>query len=135
MPTAPFDSLLALARANAQASRSLETSGMSFSELRLLLASRSAPEGARRPTDLASEVAMTPSGITRALLSLEQRGIVARRRDARDRRASHALLTPAGATALENALLDATERAAQLLRRLSVGQTKQLERLLEEIGR
>jgi DNA-binding MarR family transcriptional regulator len=58
-----------------------------------------------------------------------------RLRDERDGRASQARLTEAGATLLDDALRIAGERAAKLLRRLSIGQTKQLQRLLEEVGR
>jgi DNA-binding MarR family transcriptional regulator len=130
-----FQTLLALAAANATAGRSLEAQGLSFSELRLLLAVRKAEGGARRPTDLARELALTPSGITRALLPLEKRGIVVRQPDERDGRASQTALTEAGNRLLDEALAIAAERSTKLLRRLSIGQTKQLQRLLEEVGR
>ncbi len=135
MPTDALEALFALAAANAEAPRFLEVQGLSFAELRLLLAIRAAADGGRRPTDLARELQLTPSGVTRALLPLEKRGIVGRERDATDARASQASLTPAGTALLGEALVAAGERAAKLLRRLSVGQTKQLQRLLEEIGR
>jgi DNA-binding MarR family transcriptional regulator len=133
--TAALDVFLALASAHAQATSSLEASGLSFAEIRLLLAIRTAAERGRRPADLARELNLTPSGVTRALLPLEKRGIVARERDPGDARASHAVLTSAGEHVLAEALTSAAEDAARLLRRLSVGQTKQLQRLLEEIGR
>jgi DNA-binding MarR family transcriptional regulator len=135
MPTDALETLLALATAHALAARSLEVQGLSFGELRLLLAIRATGDGRARPTDLARELELTPSGITRALLPLEKRGIVARERDDRDGRASQARLTPVGAELLGEALAAAGERAAKLLRRLSVGQAKQLQRLLEEVGR
>lgn len=135
MPTEALETLFSLATANAEATRFLEVHGLSFAELRLLLAIRAAADRSRRPTDLARELRITPSGVTRALLPLEKRGIVARERDENDARASQAMLTAAGAELLDEALVAAGERAAKLLRRLSVGQTKQLQRLLEEIGR
>lgn len=135
MPTEALETLFALATASAEASRSLEVQGLSFAELRLLLSIRAAADRGRRPTDLAHELRMTPSGVTRALLPLEKRGIVARERDETDGRASQAGLTAAGRELLDQALIAAAERAAKLTRRLSVGQTKQLQRLLEEIGR
>jgi DNA-binding MarR family transcriptional regulator len=134
MPTDALETLFSLANANAEVTRLLEVHGLSFAELRLLLAIRAAADRGRRPTDLARELRLTPSGVTRALLPLEKRGIVARERDENDGRASQASLTPAGAQLLEEALTFAGERAAKLMRRLSVGQTKQLQRLLEEIG-
>ncbi|HTX57977.1 MAG TPA: MarR family transcriptional regulator [Candidatus Acidoferrales bacterium] len=134
MPTDAVETLFALAAAHARAVRVLEVRGLSFAELRLLVPLRAA-HGGRRPTDLAHELHLTPSGVTRALLPLERRGIVERRRDAGDARASLVVLTPAGRTLVDEALGDAGERATRLLRRLSVGQAKQLQRLLDEVGR
>ena len=134
MPTDAIETLLALASAHARAVRVLEVRGLSFAELRLLVPLREA-EGGRRPTELAHELYLTASGVTRALLPLERRGIIERRRDINDARASLALLTPAGRTLLDEALEEAGERASRLLRRLNVGQSKQLQRLLDEVGR
>jgi len=134
MPTEALETLFALATAYAKATKSLEVQGLSFSELRLLLALRSGAEEGSRPTDLARELDITASGVTRALLPLEKRGIVGRERDLTDARASRARLTPAGRQLLDEALAVAAERAGRLLRRLSVGQARQLERLLSEIG-
>lgn len=134
MPTDAIETFLALASASAVASRSLEAGGLSFAELRLLLALHSASTG-RRPTEIAAELHLSPSGVTRALLPLEKRGIVERKPDPGDARASHVMLTPAGRTIVVQASEMAAERATKLLRRLSVGQTKQLQRLLDEIGR
>lgn len=134
MSTDAMETLLALAAAHAVATRSLEAGGLSFAELRLLLTLRGASDG-RRPTEMAQELHLSPSGVTRALLPLEKRGIVERKRDPDDGRASHVSLTPAGRTLLDDAVTAAGERGQKLLRRLSVGQTKQLQRLLEEISR
>jgi DNA-binding MarR family transcriptional regulator len=134
MPTETLETLFALASAYAKTTRALEVHGLSFSELRLLLALRAGPDQGSRPTDIARDLNVTASGITRALLPLEKRGIVSRERDPGDGRASRALLTPAGHRILSEALIIAAERAGKLLRRLSVGQARQLERLLGEIG-
>ncbi len=133
MPTDSVETLLALAAAHARAVRVLEVRGLSFAELRLLVPLLAADDG-RRPTELAHELHLTASGVTRALLPLERRGIVERRRDPGDARASLALLTGAGRTLVAEALEDAGERASRLLRRLNVGQAKQLQRLLDEVG-
>jgi DNA-binding MarR family transcriptional regulator len=134
MPTEALETLLNLASAHARAVRALEAHGLSFAEIRLLVPLAGTETG-RRPTDLAHELHLTASGVTRALLPLEKRGIVMRDRDPADARASLARLTPAGRQQLDEALGIAGERATRLLRRLSVGQAKQLSRLLEEIGR
>lgn len=134
MPTDAIETVLALAAAHARAVRVLEVRGLSFAELRLLVPLREA-SGGRRPTELAHELHLTASGVTRALLPLERRGIVERRKDQSDARASLAVLTHAGRTLLDEALEEAGERAQRLLRRINVGQTKQLQRLLEEVGR
>jgi DNA-binding MarR family transcriptional regulator len=134
MPTEAMETLLALASAHAVITRSLEVAGLSFAELRLLLAVCGGDSG-RRPTELAHDLQLSPSGVTRALLPLEKRGIVQRERDPGDGRASHVFLTNAGRELLDEAIKAAGERGTKLLRRLSVGQTKQLQRLLEEIGR
>ena len=133
MPTDAVETLLALAAAHARAVRALEVRGLSFAELRLLVPLRGTQTGPR-PTELAHELHLTASGVTRALLPLERRHIVERRRDPDDARASLAMLTPAGSELLDEALEAAGERATRLLRRLSVGQQKQLQRLLEEVG-
>ncbi len=134
MSDAALEALWHLAGANAIAARALEAQGLSFAELRLLTAVAAAPAEGVRPTDLARQLQVTASGVTRALLPLEKRGIIARERDPGDARASRARLTPAGAQLLRDATAMAQERAGRLLRRLSLGQTKQLQRLLDEIG-
>jgi DNA-binding MarR family transcriptional regulator len=134
MSTETLETLFALAGAHARASRELDVHGLSFAEIRLLAALLAAAEG-RRPTELAAELHVTASGVTRALLPLEKRGIVERRRDPGDGRASLAVLTAAGRRTITEALGQAGERASRALRRLSVGQAKQLQRLLDEIGR
>jgi DNA-binding MarR family transcriptional regulator len=134
MPPETLDTLFSLAAAFARAARELDVQGLSFAELRLLSALLGSEAG-RRPTGLAHDLHLTASGVTRALLPLEKRGIVERRRDGSDARSSLAVLTPAGRTLVDEALGQAGERSTRLLRRLSVGQTKQLQRLLDEIGR
>lgn len=134
MPTDAMEALLALAGASAVVTRTLEAQGLSFAEIRLLLALRAATAGAR-PTDLARELQLSASGVTRMVLPLEKRGIVVREADPNDARASKVVLTPAGRDLLDEAVGHVAEKGARLLRRLSVGQTKQLQRLLEEVGR
>jgi DNA-binding MarR family transcriptional regulator len=138
MNAAALDTLLRLAKTQAAVAREMEARfgghhGLGFSELRLLLALTGADDG-RRPSDLAAELELTASGVTRAVLPLEKRGIVARRADAGDARASLIALTPAGRTLVKDAAATASEAAGRLMRRLTIGQMRQLERLLGEIG-
>jgi DNA-binding MarR family transcriptional regulator len=138
MNDAPLEALLRLSKTHAAASRELEAGlgghhGLSFGELRLLRVLAAAPEKRMRPTDLAAELELTASGVTRAVLPLEKRGIVRREPDPGDARASRVVLTPAGSILVADASVTAAEGAARLMRRLSLGQTRQLERLLGEI--
>jgi len=68
------------------------------------------------------------------VLPLEKRGIVRRERDPGDARSSRVVLTAAGRTLVNDAVKTAVESTNRLLRRLSLGQTRQLERLLGEIS-
>lgn len=131
--------LLRLESTHAAATRRLDAAlgghhGLSFAELRLLRALSGAPEGGLRPTELAGMLELTASGVTRAVLPLEKRGIVRRHPDPGDARASRVVLTAAGRTLAADASATAAEGAARLMRRLSLGQTRQLERLLGEIA-
>jgi len=139
MDESPLEALLRLAKTHAAATRQLESRlgghhGLSWAELRMLRTLAAAPDGRMRPTELATELEITPSGVTRAVLPLEKRGIVKREADPGDARASRVALTPAGRTLADDACVTAAQSAAKLMRRLSLGQTKQLERLLGEIG-
>ena len=139
MDDASLAAVLRLAKTHAALTRSLDAilgghHGLGFAELRLLGALAAQPQGRMRPTDLAAELEITASGVTRAVLPLEKRGIVRRERDPGDARSSRVVLTAAGRTLADDAANTAAESANRLLRRLSLGQTRQLERLLGEIG-
>lgn len=92
------------------------------------------PDHRLRMTDLARQVTITPSGLTRAVDRMEAAGLVRRDPCPTDRRALYAVLTPKGRRRVEQALpghldridefltghLDADERAAleAILRKL-----------------
>ncbi|HUR17640.1 MAG TPA: MarR family transcriptional regulator [Acidimicrobiales bacterium] len=61
------------------------------------------PEHRLRPTELADRVVISPSTLTRRLDSMEQRGLVARRRCPEDARGVHVVLTEDGLRALRQA--------------------------------
>ncbi len=64
------------------------------------------PERQLRPTELAEQVIISPSTLTRRIDSMEQRGLVARRRCPEDARGLLVVLTPHGLRVLEKAAPD-----------------------------
>ncbi len=62
------------------------------------------PGGALRMSDLAAQVALSPSGLTRAVDRLERAGLVSRASCPSDRRGSYAVITEQGREVLEAAL-------------------------------
>jgi DNA-binding MarR family transcriptional regulator len=87
------------------------------------------PEQRLRMSALAERRLLTASGITRAVMRLEKRGLVRRDEDPDDRRASFAVLTDSGLAALR--------RAQQVhhatVRELYLGQLSEREQ--EELGK
>lgn len=70
--------------------------GLTISDYEVLLRLSWAPECRLRRVDLAEQVLLTASGITRLLDGLERSGLVARESCASDRRVVYAVLTDAG---------------------------------------
>ena len=139
MNDAAFEALSTLLLTHAKVVRASDAKigmhhGLSLSELVLLRAIGAKPEGKARPTELARELHLSASGVTRALLPLQKRGIVLREPDPADGRASYAALTNAGRELVGDASATAAQAAERFMHRLSLGQTRQMIRLLEEIG-
>jgi DNA-binding MarR family transcriptional regulator len=91
----------ALLRAHAAATRSLSAQlssdhGLTLSDYEVLLRLARAPERRMRRVDIAEEVLLTASGITRLLDGLEQSGLVERASCSVDRRVVYAVLTDTG---------------------------------------
>jgi DNA-binding MarR family transcriptional regulator len=91
------------------------------------------PEQRLRMSALAERRLLTPSGITRAVMRLENRGLVRRDEDPGDRRSSFAVLTDEGLAALRRAqkVHHATVRELYL-GQLSEKEQQQLSRLFEK---
>ncbi len=70
----------------------------------LLLRLARSPGHRLRMCDLAAQVALSPSGLTRAVDRLEESGLVVREHCPEDRRVSYASLTPAGLARIEAAV-------------------------------
>jgi DNA-binding MarR family transcriptional regulator len=99
---------VALVRAHAAATRQLNVQltndhGLTINDYEVLLRLARAPDGRMRRVDLADEVLLTPSGITRLLDGLERSGFVERGSCASDRRVVYAVLTDAGLAKLREA--------------------------------
>ena len=74
--------------------------GLTLSEYEVLLLLSRADERAMRRVDLAQEVRLSPSGVTRMLDRLERAGLVEKGACASDARVTYAVLTDAGADKL-----------------------------------
>lgn len=79
-------------------------SGLSGQWFEVLLRLARSPEHRLRMSDLAAQVTLTPSGLTRAVDRLEAEGLVKRESCASDRRGSNAVLTSKGLKRLEAAV-------------------------------
>ena len=97
-----------LLRGHASATRELSAQlvaehGLTINDYGALLSLSHAEGGRMRRIDLADELMLTASGITRLLEGLERAGFVERGECASDRRVTYAVLTPAGREKLEAA--------------------------------
>jgi len=100
-------SFVALLRAHAAVTRQLNAQlnaehGLTISDFEVLLRLARAPESRLRRVDLAEQVLLTASGITRLLDGLERSGYVERAACAVDRRVVYAVLTEAGLAKLRD---------------------------------
>jgi DNA-binding MarR family transcriptional regulator len=98
----------ALVRAHAATTRQLNAQlladhGLTISDYEVLLRLAWSPDRRMRRVDLAEQVLLTASGITRLLDGLERSGLVERASCASDRRVVYAVLTDAGLTKLREA--------------------------------
>jgi len=77
--------------------------GLTMSDFDVLIQLYHAPEHAMKRIDIARQVLLTPSGITRLLDGLERCGLVAKRACESDARVSYAVLTDEGLRKVEQA--------------------------------
>jgi DNA-binding MarR family transcriptional regulator len=112
----------------------LERHGITLSDYEVLLRLAQAPDRRLRRVDLAGQVLLSPSGITRLLDGLERAGLVSRVDCAADRRVVYAQLTDAGA-ALAREAGDAHVEDVRLAlgERLSDEELQTLDRLLARL--
>jgi DNA-binding MarR family transcriptional regulator len=102
------DAFVALVRAHADGHERLNAQlatdhGLTISDFEVLLRLARAPDHRLRRVDLAQQVVLTPSGITRLLDGLERQGWVERASCSEDRRVVYAVITVAGVAKLREA--------------------------------
>ena len=127
-----------LLRAHASATRELSGElqaehGLTINDYECLLLLSHAEEGAMRRVDLAGELLLTPSGVTRLLDGLQGAGFVCNDSCESDARVKYAVLTDAGRQKLEEASRSHLAGVARLFgERFS---EEELETLGELLGR
>jgi DNA-binding MarR family transcriptional regulator len=112
----------------------LRRSGLiSLADYGVLITLVTEPDTRLRMSDLGARRMLTPSGITRVVVRLEQLGLVRREPDPEDGRAAFAVLTRKGLKALRRAQVVHHAAVRDLyFGRLSPRELKQLARLFEK---
>ena len=121
MSSAPVTAWARLLRAYAATTRDLSAQlqaehGLTLNDYEALFVLSHAPEGAMRRVDLAGELMLTPSGVTRLLDGLQDAGYVCKKACATDARVSYAMLTDRGRAKLEEASGSHLSAVAELFR-------------------
>ena len=133
-------SFVALLRAHASATRELSGQlngehGLTISDYEVLLLLSRAPDRRMRRVDLAEQILLTASGITRLLDGLERSGLVERASCSEDRRVVYAVLTDAGLAKVREASGTHIAQIEQFFgRRYDERELEQLASLLARIG-
>jgi DNA-binding MarR family transcriptional regulator len=131
---------IALLSAHAAATRKLNAQlladhGLTLSDYEVLLRLSRAPDRRMRRVDLAEQVFLTASGITRLLDGLERQGFVERASCSTDRRVVYAVLTDAGMAKLREAAPTHVEQIEELFgARYEQSELEELSALLERFG-
>lgn len=115
--------------------KQLSVHGISFSEFYLLHCLASSREGAVRRIDLATQVDMSASGITRALNPMEKLELVRKEINPRDARVSLVSLSTAGKRVYREALATVTATAGELLENLNARDLANLAGLIGKLAR
>lgn len=108
--------------------------GLSFADFQILLYLSRAPGSKLRRVDLAVELGLTASAVTRTLIPLERIGLVTRQPDARDARVGYATLTKAGQRLLEESLGCAELVSGAVIPVGRASQVSALSELLTHLG-
>jgi DNA-binding MarR family transcriptional regulator len=131
---------VALLRAHAALTRRLNARltvehGLTINDFEVLMRLASAPDRRMRRVDLAQEVVLTASGVTRLLDGLEGSGFVERDSCPGDRRVVYAVLTDAGLDKLSAAATSHFSQVNEMLgARFDEAELDQLAVLLARLG-
>jgi DNA-binding MarR family transcriptional regulator len=131
---------VALVRTHAAVTRQLSAKltrdhGLTINDYEVLLRLSRAPDRRMRRVDLATEVLLTASGITRLLEGLERAGFVERAACDRDRRVVYAVLTDTGLEKLREASKSHVAQIDELFTaRFERDELATVARLLERLG-
>lgn len=129
--------LMNLAKVQAVVSRRfdrLNVHGIGFNDLIILYLLRQSTDGKMRRIDLADQIGLTASGITRMLLPMEKIGLVTREANERDARVSYVVLTSAGKQLFEDAEKTASTLASEIIPALKPKDINLLTDLLSSLG-
>jgi DNA-binding MarR family transcriptional regulator len=107
--------------------------GLSITDYQCLLALAHAEDGAMRRVDLAEQLMLTPSGVTRLLDGLERDGWVTKGNCSSDARVTYAVLTDEGRERLEAAGRSHVKQVRDLIE--DEFSQEELETLVELLGR
>jgi DNA-binding MarR family transcriptional regulator len=136
----PVQSFAALLRAHAAATRRLSAQltadhGLTINDFEVLLRLARAPDRRMRRVDLAQQVVLTASGVTRLLDGLERSGYVDRDSCATDRRVVYAVLTDAGLAKVAEAASSHFAQVDELFAaRFDEAELDELATLLSKLG-
>lgn len=134
-----LDFCLRLARAHGALVRGFDgrlgtMHGLSFGDFAMLLELSRAPGGKLRRIDLADQLGLTASAVTRALIPLERIGLVKRERDLRDARVGYAVLTKTGERVLKESLSSAEAISEDVVPSGKAPDLGRLSELLQQVG-
>lgn len=112
----------------------LNIHGIGFNDFMILYLLQQSTDAKMRRIDLAEQIGLTASGITRMLLPMEKIGLVAREANERDARVSYVVLTSAGKQLFEDAKKTASTLANEIIPALKPKAIKPLTELLTSLG-
>lgn len=136
----PVRAFAALLRAHASATRQLSAElhaehGLTINDFEALYRLANAEGRQMKRVDLARQLLLTPSGVTRLLAGLERAGLVRKAACPTDLRVSYAVLTDEGAAKLDAASCDHMASVAVLFgERLSEDEVGTLTELLDKMA-
>ena len=112
----------------------LNIHGIGFNDFMILYLLQQSTAGKMRRIDLADQIGLTASGITRMLLPMEKIGLVSREANERDARVSYVVLTSAGKQLFEEAEKTASALANEIIPALKPKDMNLLTDLLTSLG-